>query len=116
MIRFGHIAEAAKAINEVLSSDVSAPNAKTWAEGYLQNALGFNPTKVGRALEEAVSHGLGATGVGKSTLARTQMYAKKTVNTLLLGLSPGFLLANVVQPFMSMPGMNAWLKTKGVSE
>lgn len=116
MIRWGHIADAAKQVGDVLSGDVKAPNAKAWSESYLQNALGFNPTKTGRALEEAVSHGLGAVGVGKSAVAKTQMYAKKAVNTLLLGLSPGFLMANVIQPFMSMPAMNAWLKTKGLSE
>lgn len=116
MIRWGHIADAAKQVGEVLSSDIKAPNAKAWSESYLQNALGFNPTKTGRALEEAVAHGLGAVGVGKSAVAKTQMYAKKAVNTLLLGLSPGFLMANVVQPFMSLPAMNAWLKTKGLSE
>jgi hypothetical protein len=61
-----------------------------------------------------LSKGFGVTGLGYSNLRSTQAMARKTVNFMLLSLDPGFWATNVVQPMRAMPGMKAYLVTKGL--
>jgi len=115
-IRWGHLSDAATEIKQVLSSDVDQPNAKVWAEKYFQNALGINPSETGRHLEKAVDSVLMGAGIGTTIPRNIQGYSRKIVNTLLLGLNPAFLATNVIQPLMSMPAMNTFLKGRGLDE
>lgn len=115
-LRWGHLSEAATEVKKVLASDVDQPNAKKWAEGYFNNALGLNPSETGRSFEKAMDSFWKETGVGKTIPSNIQQYSRKVVNTLLLGLNPAFLATNVVQPLMAMPAMNAFLKGRGLDE
>lgn len=113
-LKWGHLSEAANEVKQVLSSDVDMPNAKQWSEGYLQNALGINPSATGRAFEKAVNQFWESSGIGRTIPAKAQMYSRKAVNTMLLGLNPGFLAANLVQPMLSLPAMTTFLKGRGI--
>lgn len=115
-LRWGHLSDAATEVKKVLSSDVDQPNAKKWAEGYFNNALGLNPSETGRSFERAMDSFWKETGVGKTIPSNIQQYSRKIVNTLLLGLNPAFLATNVVQPLVAMPAMNAFLKSRGLDE
>lgn len=113
-LRWGHLSNASNEIKQLLTSDLNMPNAKEWSESYLQNALGMNPSKVGRSLENAVNGIWEASGIGKTIPTQVQQYSRKAVNTLLLGLNPAFLSTNVVQPLLAMPAMTSFLKSRGV--
>lgn len=115
MIKWGHLSEAGVEINKVLNSkEVDMPKAKQLAEEYMQNAFGFNPSKFGRAAEDMVASLFDGVGIGYSNYRRTMSIARKVVNTMLLGLNPGFWLTQVVQPMQAMPGMKAYLISKGL--
>jgi GNAT superfamily N-acetyltransferase len=90
-----------------------APNAVKWAKDYSMSALGYNPT-VGRYLEQYFAKAMEHTGVGYGVARRGIAMARKTVNATLLGLNPAFILTNFVQPFKAMPGMKAYLASKGL--
>jgi len=53
-------------------------------------------------------------GVGPTAVQQGGAIARQTINTLLLGLSPGFLLTQMIQPSMALPALSSYLKTKGV--
>jgi hypothetical protein len=114
-LKWGRLSEAVSEVKPILSNEsINMPQAKAWAENYMKNALGYNPSKLGHRLEQAMAEGMRPTGVGYSNVRSGVALARKTVNTLLLGLDPGFWLTNVVQPMRAMPGMKAYLVSKGL--
>lgn len=114
-IKWGHMSDAVNDIKKVLSSDkINMPEAKQWAEDYMYNALGFNPSQAGRALEQSVAFMFKNTGVGYSVPRQAMAAARKATNTVLLGLNPAFWATNVLQPLQAMPGMKAYLVSKGL--
>lgn len=116
-IKWGHLAEAAKDVKEVLShKDIAdkQPMAKQWTEDYLSHAMGHNPVDFARNFEEGVAKMVGATGVGYSVVRGGIAGSRRIVNTVLLGLNPAFWATNVIQPFQAMPGMRAYLVSKGL--
>lgn len=118
-MKFGHMSKAVGEIRPLLADEhINMPIAKQWVRDYVDNALGYNPT-VGHYLEKFVQKGLdakwlGDLRVGNSAVRRGIAGTRKAVNTLLLGLNPGFWAANFVQPFKAMPGMRASLVAKGL--
>lgn len=115
-IKWGHLSEAAKNVKEVLSSPEIAdkqPMAKQWTQDYLAHSMGYNPT-FGRHLEEYAAKAIGATGVGYSVVREGVAVSRRVVNSVLLGLNPGFWYTNVIQPLQSMPGMRSYLVSKGL--
>jgi hypothetical protein len=114
-LKWGHLSEAAQNIKKVLDAkEVKMPNAKKWSEDYLYNALGFNPSEMGRSIEQAVANIFKETGVGYSIGREAMAGARKVTNALLLGLNPRFWATNVVQPFQAMPAMKALLISRGL--
>jgi hypothetical protein len=114
-LKWGRLSEAVSEVKPILSNEaINMPQAKAWAENYMKNALGYNPSKLGQLLEQAMAEGMRTTGIGYSNVRTGVALARKTVNTLLLGLDPGFWLTNVVQPMRAMPGMKAYLVSKGL--
>jgi hypothetical protein len=114
-IKWGHLSDAAANVKKVLDNpEVNMPKAKQWSEDYMYNALGFNPSRFGRAAEEAVARLFQDTGVGYSVARKGMAMARKTANTVLLGLNPAFWSTQVVQPMAAMPGMKAYLIAKGL--
>ena len=123
MFKWGRMSEAVEKVGPVLAdATIDAPNAKLWAEHYVQNALGYNPSKMGHYLEQAIAEGLGSKyniipgQPGYSVVRSGMALARKSVNTVLLSLDPIFNLTNVVQPFKAMPGMMAYLQGKGLAK
>jgi hypothetical protein len=121
MFKWGRLSEAVEKVGPVLAdATIDAPNAKLWAEHYVQNALGYNPSKLGHYLEQAIAEGLGSKynilpgQPGYSVARKTLAVSRKTINTLLLALDPIFGLTNGVQPMKAMPGMVAYLQSKGL--
>jgi hypothetical protein len=114
-IKWGHISDAAAQVHEVLSSpDVKMPNAKAWSEKYLYNALGFNPSEIGRSIENGIAAGLKNTGVGYTAVRHTMAWSRRVVNAALLGINPAFWTTQAIQPFQAMPGLKASLIAKGL--
>jgi len=115
---WSHLAEAAKEVNEVLRNDgvvTKQGNAIKMSEAYMQNALGLNPSRFGRAVEE-VFNALGeATGVGPSNIRGAMRMAKAGVNTAMLSLNPSFLAIQLIQGPAAMPAMTALLRGRGLA-
>lgn len=107
-LKWGRISEAVEALRPVLENEkIAMPKAKEYAEYYMKNALGYNPSMVGHYLEQAMANAFKPTGVGYSVWREGVAASRKIVNTLLLSLNLPFLLANEIQPWKSMPAMKA---------
>jgi hypothetical protein len=114
-IKWGHMSDAALNVNKVLKDkDVKMPLAKQWSESYLQNALGYNPSGVGKSIERAVSLTMKEAGVGYNIARSTLAVTRKVINTTLLSLNPGFWLTNIVQPLAALPGLRNALVARGL--
>jgi hypothetical protein len=115
-IKFGHIVEGATDVKKLLKDpEINMPQAKEWSEAYLQNAMGLNPSQLGRAAETLAATVFDATHIAGYGVARdTVALARKAANTVLLGLNPAFWLTNIVQPLAAMPAMKAWLEYRGL--
>lgn len=115
-IKWGHLSEAFKDSKAVIDHPDSAhmENSKAYAERYMYNALGFNPSEVGRAIESTVATMFKKMGVGYSVGRRVMADARYLTNSLLLTLNPRFWEQNVIQPLMAMPGMKADLIARGL--
>jgi len=118
MIKWAELSEAVKSTKELMAPEngLDMPNAKAYLKDYVDNALGKNPTELGRALEGVGSAFGKATGLGTSIPSRALSAGKQITNGLLLGLNPMFLTANLVQPLKAMPEMAAWLKSMGLEK
>ena len=111
--QWGELSKAAKEINEVIKNpEVVAkhPNAVQIAETYLQNALGINPSRMGKAVTEFMNSAFGAAGIGPSVPRAVVGAAKSVANTFMLSLSPVFLGMQVVQAPTVMPALTAFLR------
>lgn len=114
-IKWGNLSEAADAIKPLMTDkEVKMPLAKRWAEDYLKNALGFNPSEVGSSLENSLSAAFKSTGMGYSVMRGAMADARKMTNGLLLMLNPRFWATNIVQPMQAMPGMKAMMIARGL--
>jgi hypothetical protein len=115
-IKWGHLSEAFRDAKAVIDHADSAhmPMARKWAERYTYHALGFNPSEVGRAVEDTIARMFKEMGVGYSIGRTTMAKARYLTNSLLLTMNPRFWYTNVVQPLMAMPGMKADLIARGL--
>ena len=119
MIKWAELSKAVADTKPLLKMDneLKMPNAKAWSEEYIQQALGNNPTEVGRAIENVFSTMGKSSGIGVTVPAKITSAAKRVVNGLLLGnINIGFLAANLLQPYKSMPEMMSFLKGRGLEK
>ena len=119
MIKWAELSKAVADTKPLLKMDneLKMPNAKAWSEEYIQQALGNNPTEVGRAIENVFSTIGKSSGIGVTVPAKVTSAAKRIVNGLLLGnINIGFLAANLLQPYKSMPEMMSFLKGRGLEK
>jgi hypothetical protein len=119
IIEWSEMTKAIADLKPILVGDngLNMPKAKEWSEQYIQQALGNNPSSVGRAIDNVFAEIGKKTGVGTTSLAKGPNIAKRFVNGLLLGFSNvGFLGANFIQPFKSMPEMMSFLKGRGLDK
>ena len=117
MIKWGELSKAVEDTKPLMDKDngLNMPNAKSYLKNYTDNALGKNPTSVGRLFESLTGEFGKATGIGSTIPAKLATGAKTIVNGLLLGwANVPFLITNMVQPFKAMPEMKAFLESKGV--
>lgn len=116
--QWGEMARAAKDVNEVIRNpEVVAKhdNAVRISEAYMQNALGINPSRMGRAVNETMNSLFGAVGVGPSVPRSVVQGAKAVANTFMMSLSPVFLGMQVIQAPTVMPALSAFLRGRGAA-
>jgi len=115
---WSHLAEAAKDVNEVLRNDgviSKQENAIKMSEAYMQNALGLNPSRIGRAIDEVVNAIGNGTGIGPSNIRAALGGTKAVANTAMLSLNPSFLAIQLIQGPAAIPAMTALLRGRGLS-
>lgn len=118
MIKWAELSKAVEDSKPLLKHDngLEMPNAKQWAQEYIQGAMGNSPTSFGRALDAAVAALGKDLGVGTSIGSTAFSTAKQAINGLLLGFwNTGFIGMNLLQPFRTMPEMSAFIRNKGAT-
>jgi len=115
-LTWGHLSKAAKDVNDVLRNPEvvkNQSNAIRLVDDYMQNALGINPSRMGKAVGDVMNAAFGAIGVGPSVPRAALGYARLAANTAMLSLSPAFLTLQLIQPITAMPAMAAFLRGRG---
>jgi hypothetical protein len=119
-LTWGHLSKAAKDVNDVLRNPEvikTQSNAIRLVDEYMQNALGINPSDMGKAITNFVNSTFGLAGMGPSIPRAGIQIARNVANTAMLSLSPAFLAIQLVQPIVAMPAMTAFLRARaGVSK
>jgi hypothetical protein len=116
--QWGEMAQAAKDVNDVIRNpEVAAKqdNAVRITEEYMQNAMGINPSRMGRAANDLWSSLFANVGVGPSVPRAIVSGAKKVANTFMMSLSPVFLGMQAVQAPSVMPALTAFLRGRGAA-
>lgn len=119
MIQWAEMSKAIADLKPILDKDngLNMPKAKEWSEQYIQQALGNNPTAVGRAIDNVFAETFKAAGYGPNAVGKIPQVAKRFANGILLGFGNiGFMAANLLQPFKSTPEMMAFLKARGLEK
>jgi hypothetical protein len=121
--RWSHLAEAARDVNEVIrNKDVidKHQNAIKLTEDYMHNALGLNPSEVGKGIEKVFNSIFSSDIADRAGLSPSRMregirLGKMGINTSLLSLNPSFLGIQLIQGGASMPAMTALLHSRGLA-
>ena len=115
-LTWGHLSKAAKDVNDVIRNPEvvkNQSNAIRLVDDYMQNALGINPSRMGKAVDDIMNATFGAFGIGPSVPRAAMGYARLAANTAMLSLSPAFLTLQLIQPITAMPAMSAFLRGRG---
>jgi len=115
-LTWGHLSKAAKDVNDVIRNPEvvkNQSNAIRLVDDYMQNALGINPSRMGKAVDDVMNATFGAFGIGPSVPRAAMGYARLAANTAMLSLSPAFLTLQLIQPITAMPAMSAFLRGRG---
>jgi hypothetical protein len=115
---WSHLSEAAKEVNDVIRNPevvAKQDNAIRLADDYMQNALGINPSRLGKALNDFTNAAFGVVGVGPSYPAAAISGARAVANTWMLSLSPAFIGMQIVQAPAVIPAMTALLRGRGMA-
>lgn len=115
-LTWGHLSKAAKDVNDVIRNPEvvkNQSNAVRLVDDYMQNALGINPSRMGKAIDDVMNATFGAFGIGPSVPRAAMGYARLAANTAMLSLSPAFLTLQLIQPITAMPAMAAFLRGRG---
>jgi hypothetical protein len=117
-LMWAHLAKGAKDVNTLLRDpDIIAkhPNAIALSDKYLAKSLGLNAESFGKDLTEFINKTMTNMGAGPSLIRGATSTAKVATNTLSFTLSPFFLAANLIQPFVATPAMTALLHKYGAA-
>lgn len=115
---WSHLSEAARDVNDVLRHPEvvgKQENAIKLSEQYMQNALGINPSRVGKSVDGLFNSLWGSMGVGPSVPRNAINMARRFANTTLLSLNPSFLAIQLLQVPTVVPGITAFLRSRGVA-
>jgi len=116
--KWSHLAEAAKDVNEVIRNPevvAKQDQAIRLADDYMQNALGINPSRMGRAVNDFTNAAFGAVGLGPSYPRGIVSASRAVANTWMLSLSPAFLGMQIIQAPAVIPSMTALLRGRGMA-
>lgn len=116
VFQWAELSDAVRELRPLLTNDkVEMPNAKQWANDYIDRALGIQTSGVGNAIDGLLDSIGNRLGVGPSAIQSGVSFAKSAVSKTLLGfMNPMFLAINLVQPVMAMPAINSLLKSRGI--
>ena len=115
--QWGEFSKAGLEISEVLHDPVvlkNHPNASKLAQEYLNNAMGLQTSRMGKAVDAAFDALFAPFGIGPSFPKQGIRVAKEVANTAMMSLSPTFLAIQLLQPVASLPGMVMYLRGKGM--
>jgi hypothetical protein len=115
---WSHLAQAAKDVNEVIRHPdvvIKHDNAVRLSEEFMQNALGINPSRMGKAITDFTNASFGTVGLGPSAVKSVTGSARVLANTWMLSLSPAFLGMQIIQAPTVMPAMTAFLRGRGAA-
>ena len=115
--QWGELSKAGLEISEVLHDPVvlrDHPNASKLAQEYLNNAMGLQTSRMGKAVDAAFDALFAPYGIGPSFPKQGIRVAKEVANTAMMSLSPTFLAIQLLQPVASLPGMVMYLRGKGM--
>lgn len=115
---WSHLAEAAKDVNEVIRHPevvAKQDQAIRLADDYMQNALGINPSRMGKALNDFTNAAFGSIGLGPSYPKAAISGARAVANTWMLSLSPAFIGMQIIQAPAVIPAMTALLRGRGLA-
>ncbi len=117
MAKWSELSKAASDLKKVFSDPTiqeSQKNAIAMSNEYLRNALGQNPSKVGRAIDGVVSSVGEALGYGPSYFDSAIRGVKGGINTVFFALRPMFIATNLLQGIVSTPKMVSFLRSRGI--
>jgi hypothetical protein len=115
MFRWGELSKAVEELNPLLSDDsIKQPNAKDWADNYIDQAMGINPTKIGKAVNDFIGAIGDEAGIGSKNINNFGSDVKGLTNTILLGLNPMYMAINILQPLQGMPVIKSLLSSRGL--
>jgi len=115
--QWGEMAKAAVDVSTVLHDPMvmkDHPNASKLAQDYLNNAMGIEPSRMGKAVDAGISALFAPFGIGPGVPKAGINVAKQVANTMMMSLSPTFLAIQMLQPLVALPAMNLYLRGKGV--
>jgi len=115
---WSHLSEAAKDVNTVIrDGDVLSkhPNAIALTEKYMENALGLNPSKVGRSVDDVFRGASAFLTSGPSGFNKAASAARSAANTMMLSLNESFLMIQAIQGPVGIPAMTAFLRGRGLA-
>jgi hypothetical protein len=116
MSKWSTLSKATQDLAKVMSDPAiqeSQKNAIAMSKEYIRNALGDNPSRFGRALDQGVSAVGEFVGVGPSVFSDMVRGVKGGINTVFFGLNPTFLGANALQGMAASPMMVNFLRDRG---
>lgn len=115
---WSHLAEAAKDVNSVIRNPEvmeKHPNAVRLTEDYMMNAMGLNPSRLGRAIDEAVKAVGSSIGGSPAIVQKAFGGAKEAANTMMLTLNESFLMIQALQAPTGIPAAVALLRARGLA-
>jgi len=118
VMTWGHLSEAAKDVNAVLTDPkvmTTQKNAVAMSENILQKALGVNGEALGKALNSVMNSAFRLGDMGPSVPRNTIKLAKTAINTWLLSASHVFLGMQMLQAPMGIPAMASFLRARGLA-
>lgn len=115
MFRWGELSKGVSELAPLLSDEtIKMPNAKEWANKYIDQALGINPSEFGRSIDNMMGALAKQSGVGTTPMMNVMRTSKKLTNTVLLSLNHMYLAVNALQPLQGMPVVKNLLTSRGL--
>ncbi len=115
-LKWAEFARVSKELAPMLSDPtINMPNAKAWAQNYLDRAIGVANSDFANGLNSMMDGIAKATGVGPSAIRGFAGATKNVASKLLLGFGNiGFLVTNMIQPVLGLPAMQQLLASRGL--